>query len=308
MSDILIGEQSPHDPWLQPYAEHRILAGFLRDEDVRKVHPAAAAWPEEVSARVRALHGAARSLAPRPEAGQCRVFPVEDPEALAVLQMASQALPIGPEIPISYSWVEISNLIATSSVADTLPQDVAVFNNHPQSLAEYSLIGPPPTYTAGANGSLYFSSAIGLQPLYRGIEEDQLVLRYQLAQTVRPIVVGYEQGKFYLLNAYGRVLHALVGKVDKLLCLVHYGLDFTAPLMGVRLFDPKGSAVNHFGHALLANGSPPMVKDFLDPSLSAAFPTRSSFFMVMPTIQAHQVQFTPPPSAQLPLEMVLLHE
>jgi len=308
MSDMLIEDQASRDPWLQPYAEHRILAGFLRDEDVLKVHPAAASWPEEVSARVRALHGAARGLAPRPEAGQCRLSPVEEPEALAVLRTASQALLIGPEMPVSYSWVEISNLIATASIADALHQEVAVFNSHPLPLAEYSLIGPPPTYTAGPNGSLYFSSAVGLQPLYRGIEEDQLVLRYRLAQTVRPIVVGYEQGRFYLLNAYGRVLQALVGKVDKLLCLVHYGLDFTAPLMGVRLFDPKGGAVNHFGHALLAGGSPPMVKDFLDPSLSAVFPTRSAFFMVMPTLQAHQVQFATPPSAQLPLEILDVSE
>jgi hypothetical protein len=304
MSDTLIEEQDAHDPWLQPYAEHRILAGFLREEDVRKVHPAAGSWPEEVVARVRSLHGTAWGLAPRPEAGQCCLSPVEEPEALAVLRMASQAVPIGADMPVSYSWVEISNLIATTSVADSLPQEVAVFNSHPQSLAEYSLIGPPPTYTAGPNGSLYFSSVIGLQPLNRVIEGDQLILRYQLAQTVQPIVVGYEQGRFYLLNAYGRVLQALAGRVDKLLCLVHYGLDFTAPQMGVRLFNPKGGAINHFGPALLAGGSPPMVKDFLDPSLSVVFPARSPFFIVMPTIQAHQVQFKPPPSAQLPLEII----
>lgn len=308
MSDTLIEDQDTHDPWLKPYAKHRILAGFVRDEDVLKVHPAAGSWPEEVAARVRALHGAARGLASRPEAGQCRLSPVEEPEALAVLSMASQALPIGADMPVSYSWVEISNLIATSSVADALPQEVAVFNNHPQSLAEYSLFGPPPTYAVGPNGSLYFSSPIGLQPLYRAIEEDQLVLRYRLAQTVRPIVVGYEQGKFYLLNSYGRVLQALACKVDKLLCLVHYGLDLTAPTMGVRLFDPKGGAVNHFGRALLAGGDPPLVKDFLNPSLSAVFPIRSPFFMIMPTIQAQQVQFTPPPSAQLPLEIVDVRE
>lgn len=304
MSDTLIEEQDTHDPWLQPYAEHRILAGFLREEDVPKVHPAAGNWPEEVAARVRALHGAARDLAPRPEAGQCRLSPVEEPEALAVLQMASQAFPIGSNMPVSYSWVEISNLIATGSVADALPREVAFFNSNPQSLAEYSLIGLPPTYVAGPNGSLYFSSQVGLQPLYRGIEGDQLVLRYQLAQTVRPIVVGYEQDRFYLLNAYGRVLQAMAGKVDRLLCLVHYGLDFTEPLLGVRLFDPKGGAVNHFGPVLLASGSPPMVKDFFDPSLSAVFPARSPFFMVMPTVQTHQVQLTPPPRAQLPLEII----
>lgn len=308
MSDMLIEEQDTHGPWLQPYAEHRILAGFLREEDVRKVHPDAGSWPEEVSARVRALHGAARGLSPRPEAGQCRLSPVEEPEALAVLRMASQALPIGADMPVSYSWVEISNLIATASVADALPQEIAVFNSQPQPLAEYSLIGPPPTYAAGPNGSLYFSSVIGLQSLNRVIEGDQLVLRYQLAQTMQPIVVGYEQGKFYLLNAYGRVLQALAGRVDKLLCLVHYGLDFTTPLMGVRVFNPKGGAINHFGPALLAGGSPPMVKDFLDPSLSTVFPTRSTFFIIMPTIQVHQVQFTPPSGAQLPLEIINVSE
>ena len=302
MSIEVLDEKSElYDPWLQPYVEHRILAGFLTDEDVVKVQPASGRWPTDVSDRVRALHGAARNLPTRPEAGQCRLFPVEEPEALAVLQNASQMLPLGPGVPVSYSWVEISNLIATASIADALPRDNLVFNDAPLAMAEYSLLGPAPTLHLTPTGLLCCSSAVNIQTLPGELQGDRLIFGCRISLPARPILVGYEQERFYLLNQYGRVLQALIGNIDRLLCLVHYGLNLAAPHLGVRLIDPKSGAVNHFGRGLLSCNKPPLVKDFLDPSLSAVFPARAPFFIVTPSIQANQVQFTAPPSAQLPL-------
>lgn len=302
MEDVMAEDVQADTTWQQPYVEHRILAGFLRGEDIQKVQPAAAYWPAAISAQVHGLLGAAQKLPARPHAGQCRLYPVEEPEALGVLQMASQMLPIGADMPVSYSWVEISNLIATASVSGHIPQAPAVSNSDPQELAQYSLFGPPPTYVAGPNGSLLFSSAVMVQPVSPTLEDDQLVIRYRLSPALQPIIVGYERGRFYLLNAYARVLQALISKVDKLLCLVHYGLDLATPGMGVKLFDPKNGVVNHFGYALLSCDKPPMMTDFLDPSLSAVFPARPSFYMLLPSIQAHQFQFTTPATSQLPLE------
>jgi hypothetical protein len=303
MIEVLIDqpEQESRDLWAEPYGEYRILAGHLRGEDVAKVYPASQCWPEEVNNRARALTGSAKSVPSRLEAGQCRLFPVEEPEALAILEGVSQMLPFGPDVPVSYSWVEISNLIATAAVAEPLPREATVFNNTPQSLAQYSLFGAAPNYKFGPNGALYLSTGVNVQPIHRAIEGDQLVVRYQLSQLPRPILVGYEQERCFLLNAYSRVLQALIGGVERLLCLVYYGLDLTAPQLGVRVLDPKGGAVNHFGRASLLGEHPPMVKDFLDPNLSVLFPARSPFFMVLPSVQTHQVQFTPPPSVGLPL-------
>ena len=294
-------EAIPHNVWAEPYAEQRILSGFLRAEDVPIVYPVAQYWPEHVAARVRALHGGAGTVGPRSEAGQCRIFPVEEPEALAVLQVASQTLPFGADVPVSYSWVEISNLIATASVADPLPQQCANFSNDLQSLAEYSLFGPMPILNFGPNGAVYSLSNLGLQLVYRNIEDGQLVLKYQFSQVAQPILVGYEQGRFFLLNAYGRVLQALIGNVERLLCLVYYGLDLTTAHMGVRVLNPQNGMVNHFGPALLSGDRAPLVKDFLDPALSAVIPARSGFFIALPSVQVHQVSFTQPPSGLLPL-------
>jgi hypothetical protein len=164
MSEVLVQEPEQYNPWLQPYVEHRILAGFLGVDDILKVQPASGSWPEDVAVRISTLHGAARNLPPRPEAGQCRLFPVEEPEALAVLQTASQMLPIGPNMPVSYSWVEISNLITTASVANILPDQIDFSNANPQSLAQYSLLGPDPTLQLGPNGVLYSSSPLNEIP------------------------------------------------------------------------------------------------------------------------------------------------
>lgn len=303
MIEVTDEQLESHDPWLQPYAEHRILAGFLRAEDVVKVQPSCVGWPAEVAARVSALHGAARILPPRSEAGQCRLFPVEEPEALEVLQAASQLLSIGPESPVSYSWIEIRNLIATASIADAIPQGVSVSNSDLRSLAQFSLFGPPPTLQITSGGALYSSSPLNVRGLPGGLQGDRFIAGCQISLPPRPILVGYEQGRFYLLNEYGRVLQALVNNVDRLLCLVHYGLDFAHPLMGVRLFDQKSGAVNHFGRAALSGDAPPLVTDFLDSTLSATYPARTSFFMVLPSFHLHQVQVGPPPSEQLPLDV-----
>jgi hypothetical protein len=307
---VVMKKPEPRNLWLQPYAEHRILAGFLRAEDIQKVQPAAVNWPAEVSKRVDELLGAARNLSPRTEVGQCRIFPVEEPEALDVLQVASQLLPFGADFPVSYSWVEISNLIATASIAGSISQELAISDSNPQELAENSLTGPSSSYISCLDGSLYFSSPINIQPSSSGIEDNQVVLRYRISRVVQPIVVGYEQGRFYLLNAYSRVLSALIGKVDRLLCLVYYGLDLSSAQMGVKLFDSNNGAVavNHFGCSLLSSDRPPMVTDFLDPSLSAIFPASDTFYMVTPSIQTQQIQFTTTTNAQLPLETSTHHE
>src|SRR5437764_195912 len=178
MIEVLVDqpEQESRDPWEESYGEYRILAGHLRAEDVAKVYPASQHWPEEVNNRVRALLGSAKSLPTRPEAGQCRILPVEELEALAILEGASLMLPFGPDVPVSYSWVEVSNLIATAAVSEPLPREVAVFNNTPQSLAQYSLFGAAPNYKFGPNGALYLSTGVNVQPIHRAIQGDQLVL------------------------------------------------------------------------------------------------------------------------------------
>jgi hypothetical protein len=73
--------------WLgQPYAERRILAGFLNQGEVDVVYPHSSGWPPDLRERVAALHGVANSLGPRDAVGICDISNVDESEALRVLQ------------------------------------------------------------------------------------------------------------------------------------------------------------------------------------------------------------------------------
>ena len=290
------------NPWVEPFAESRILAGFLRPEDVPIVYPASSGWAEDVHARLRPLYGAGTGLPPWAGAGRCRLHPVEEPEALAVLHQFTQAFQAPAESPVSYAWVEIENLIASLAVAPPLPQQVAVFDDDPDFLAGYSLYGPPPEPAFGPGGETYTLSPAKLRLAQQSYEGGLLVCRYQYVPAPQPIVVGCEAGRFYLLNEYGKVLQAMIGGVGSLLCLVHFGLDLGAAKMGLRGIEPPGGVANHFGEALLSGDRPPAVKDFLDSALNVVVPSRASFYVTRPAIHTMAVNFTPAPqSDRLPL-------
>lgn len=298
---VTVETQAPRNPWAEPFVEWRLLAGYLRPEDVPRVYPTSREWPGEVADRVGALHGARLSLDPRPEAGRSRLHQVEEPEALEVLSGVMQFFNPGPEVPVSYAWVEIENLIATVAVSDPMPRHAAVFGDDPQSLAEYSLYVAPPVPRIDGNGVLMTLSNLAFQPTKPVFENGQLVYRYNVVQAPQPILVGYEQDRYYLLNNYGQVLQALVGKVERLLCLVHYGLDLKAGDMGVQFYKARKAVVNHFGETILLGDRAPLVRDFLDPKLSAAVPSRAAFFITQQSLQTTAVNFNPPPQGEFPI-------
>ena len=291
--------------WLgQPYAERRILAGFLNQGEVELVYPHSSEWPPEVNERVAALHGAANSLQPREDIGVCDISNVEESEAMAVLDPIGRAIAAPPVASFSYSWVNIHNLIAASAVADPLPPPITLSMDDLRSLADYSLfenIGPPIRLGPTA---LATTGPVNVVPLQTELRSGQLVVRYQLTKSIRPIIVGYEQGRCYLLKEYGRVLNAMVQGIDRLLCLVFYGLDLTKMDMNVRGLNPMlvpGELVNHFGAERLGSVRPPLVSDFLDPAITAIIPSRASVFICEPSIQILSMQFEAIPKGPLPL-------
>jgi hypothetical protein len=293
---------APRNPWAEPFVEWRLLAGHLRPQDVARVYPAAKGWPEEIAAHAGALHGAGLSLDTRAEAGRSRLHPVEEPEALEVLNGVMQFFNPGPDVPVSYAWVEIENLIAAISVSDPMPQHAVVVGDDPQSLAEFSLYGAPaaPKIDGNSRALLTLSNML-FEPTKPAIENGQLVCRYNIAQLPQPILVGYEQDRYYLLNSYGVVLLALARGVERLLCLVHYGLDLKAADMGVQFYKARKTVVNHFGETILSGDRAPLVRDFLDPRLSVAFPARASFFLTQQSIQTTAVNFSQPSAGEFPI-------
>jgi hypothetical protein len=281
--------------------ERRILAGFLRPEEVGVVYPASREWPADVAERVRVLHGAATGLAPRPDAGCCLISPVEEPEALTVLDPIARSMQLPPAVTVSFAWVEISNLIATASVADPMPEDTPLSNEDLKGLAEYSLYevaGQPMV----AGGSLLINSA-PLEVVFTGVRivGNQFIVRYQLIRSISPIIVGYDEGHCYLLTDYGRVVHAINQNIKRLLCIVYYGLDHDKADFGVKFPGQEGAALNHFGKARISVEAPPLVRDFLDPTVGATIPAKGTFFSAQPAIQAILMKYDSPPEGQIPL-------
>jgi hypothetical protein len=302
MTETPINIPMPRPPrwYTQPFVERRILSGFLKPGEIEVVYPAALEWPGEVAGRVGALHGAAVGLAPRPDAGRCLITRVEEPEALAVLEPIARGMQLRPETTIDFGWVEISNLIAPASVADHMPEGTPLSNEDLKGLAEYSLyegVGQPVIID---NALLVNSVPLGLVPVGVTLMGNQFLVRYQIIRAVSPIIVGYEEGRCYLLTDYGRVLHAISQNVERLLCIVYYGLDLDKADFGIKFPDHEGAALNHFGRARLSAPAPPLARDFLDPSVGATFPSKGTFFSAQPSLQAILMKYDSPPEGPLP--------
>jgi hypothetical protein len=297
--------------WLgQPYAERRVLAGFLNPGEVELVYPQSSEWSDDVSGQVAALYGAANSLPPRTESGICNISSIEEPDALTVLDPIGKGIPAPLVASFSYSWVNIQNLIAVSAVADPFPPPVSLANNNAGALAEYSLYEPigQPVFVGLA---LATTGPVNLVPLQAAVKNGQLVVRYQLSKVVKPIIVGYEQGRCYLLKEYGRVLAAMAQGVNRLLCLVYYGLDLTQVDLKVRGLHVQGlvglgEQINHFGSERLSGANVPLVGDFLDSQLTAAVPSRAPLFIWQPTVQPLGIQLEIAAQGPLPLTGSLL--
>lgn len=290
--------------WLgQPYAERKILAGFLNPGEVEVVYPNSSEWSPDVSERVMGLLGAANSVGPRDSVGVCDISNVDDTEALRVLHSVGRAIAAPPVASFSYSWVNIDNLIAVGAVADPIPPPVSLSNNDVRSLADYSLyenIGPP----IFLGSALATTGPVNVLPLKAEIRNGQLVVHYQISKTIRPIIVGYEQGRCYLLKEYGRVLGAMAQGVNRLLCLVYYGLDLSKVDMNIKGLNPligPDEPVNHFGAERIGGTQAPLVRDFLDAALTATIPSRASVFICEPSVQILAVQFEAAAKGPLPL-------
>ena len=287
--------------WLvEPYAERRILTGFLRPEEVQTVYPPARDWPPEAMASVSSLCGAGAALGPRPEAGQCRITLVEEPEALEVLDGPARTIQALPAVTFNFAWVEIKNLITAGAVSDPLSANISLTNDDLQMLARYSLYG----YRGQAlveNGLLLSPSPVAFSPPEASIVGNRLVVQYQIIPVATPIIVGYEQGRCFLLTEYGRVLHALRRNVERLLCLVYYGLDLSQVNMGVKIQGARGDVYNHFGPERLGGPDAPLVRDFLDPAVTAGVPSRAAIFSAQPFMQALEINIDPLPQGGLPL-------
>jgi hypothetical protein len=288
--------------WLaEPYAERHILAGFLKPGEVEIVYPAALEWPSNVTESVRSLHGTGAALGTREEAGQCRISNIEEPEALAVLDPVARSVQAGPAVPMSYAWVEIRNLIAAGSVADPLPMPRPLSNDDARAIADYSLRDYGGQPLLSGNGILITSVPLNISFAGAEVRGNQYLVQYALAPLFSPIVVGYEQGRCYLLKEYGRVLYAISQNVERLLCLVYYGLNLTEPNMGVKALGQQGDAFNHFGAERLGGAVTPLVRDFLNPAVTAIVPSRAQLFAAMPSVQSLGMEFDPLPQGGLPL-------
>lgn len=284
--------------WYQPYAETALLAGYLSAEELPGLYPASRQWPADISERVERLLGAAAALPPLPPGDRCLLPPVEEPEALRVLQSVAPGVNAPPNVPLGFSWVPIRDLVAVSAVADRVEAGATLTGRGLQALAEYSLFGPPPSLFVGG-GVLFSSAPVAVGEPNTTLQPGEVIVRYKLGREFRPIIVGYEAGRLFLLSEYDRVLHALEQGVERLICLVHYGLDLAEPDLGIRLLGIQGTFANHFGPARLLGPRPPMVRDFLDPAIAVAVPTRTQLRLTQFIAQTTDVSFGLPPQGEL---------
>lgn len=295
------GSEQGH--WFKkPYAERRILAGFLNTGEIDRVYSDFQGWPPDVNDYVARLYGAANSLSSRPEAGVCEIENVSEPDALTQLDPIARGIALPLSGPCSYNWVKIQHLIAASAVAASIHPRVLPSNENVQSLANYSLYAPVSEPLFLSPTLIATDAPLDLRPIQAVLQNSRLTVHYQVSRTASPIIVGYENGRCYLLSGYGRVIAALATGIDRLLCLTYFGLDLMQPSFGIRLQGPLNlQKVNHFGSDRLTSSAPPLVRDFLDLTLTAVVPARASLFLCEPAMQMTAIQFESGAPGPLPL-------
>lgn len=298
----ITNQTAPALKWVaEPYAERRILAGFLKREELVAVYPLARDWLAEATGRVSALCGAGANLGPREEAGRCQISVVEEPEVLEILDPVSRSIQAGPDAPFNFAWVEIGNLIAARAVADPTPSEVALLEGDLRTVAAYSLHAIGRQFIIDNSGILLSSTPLNITPANIGVNGNILSVQYRISHVISPIIVGYEQGRCFLLTEYGRVIHALSRNIKRLVCLVYYGLDLSQADLGMKLQSANGEVFNQFGQDRLAGQDAPMVKDFLDSSLSATVASRASVFATQAFLHTLQMNIDPAIQGGLPL-------
>lgn len=307
------GEQNLGSPrqasnWVaRPYAERRILAGFLNRGEEAVVYPYSSEWSAEVAERVAAIQGKGNTLPPSPNAGVCDIANVEEPEALKVIDRWARSIGAPLFATFSYCWVSLENLIAAAAVMDPLPSAEAIDQDDPRSLGDYSLyVNVDPLIPAG-QATFATNGPISAALVQAVITDSHLVVSYKLSKVPRPIIVGYEEGRCYLLTEYGRVIAALAAGVKRLLCLMYFGLDLTQRDMAIRGLDAtglvaKGDPLNHFGRTRLTSERPPLVQDFLNEDLTVRMPSRGTVFIFEPSVQIVGYELAGRPNDGIPLK------
>jgi hypothetical protein len=227
----------------------------------------------------------------RPEIGRVALSTVVEPEALELIA----AIQIAEFMPVSYGWLEPGNLIAIKAVAEAVPPVQRAIFEGSAGASRYSLYGPPPQYKLTRSHDIvsnvpinWVSKSLRLGN-FQGAE--QLVLTYEPQLVCTPIFVGYEDGRYYLLSHYGRFVQALSHGIQRLLCIVYYGLDLAAADLGVCFPGLAGAPLRQFDEGLLRGTAAPMVRDFLNPANAVTVPTRARMYLTQLALLTTDVSF-----------------
>lgn len=273
-------------PVSRPFAESRLLSGFLSEEQAEALSAFRRA-PEAVRAEARSKFGIALS---RPTVPSERVSfrPVEEPTALGLLQAFGLECGGVPSLAnlVGFEWVSIRGLVAGHLLTEAMakPQKDIKAEASIDDVARYSLFGPPLQLQEDLVqiGPLVLlsPSALRFVPEHMQFDARGVSVRYAMRPHPSPIRVLLLDNRAIATRHLERLVALHEAGHREALCVVHYGY-------GV-------DTISHMPSApiLAADSAPPRIADFSDATIMTRIPIRTPAVMIRACIDVIDVGVT----------------
>lgn len=258
-------------PQRRAYQEALALVGYLTADSAEAHLPYFRTLPDWALDQVNKRLGACAEM---PERGLSKPSfrRIDEPDVLQLVREVSSRIPATLNNLTGFEWVEIDRLVAGHYVTGALPAVRESPNLAPLDVAKFCLLSytdvvslPRTEITvSGQEANVLSDGAVGLGAAELDLEGRTLVLRYHIGPVLRPVRALSVDDQLVALTGLGRlailrrlgVLHALA------VISYGYGMD----------------ALQHFPsvpYDVIASNRPPLVRDFLDASVSTAIPVRA---------------------------------
>jgi hypothetical protein len=255
---------------LRPFVEGHALAGFMTTETIRTFIPTFDGLPRTFQTALQERLGASTDLDLAATVGKPRLFRIEEREVLGFLTEVAQVVPAGLENLLGFEWVEIKNIVAGHLVTKPIvPGTDLITGPTPLQLAQYCMLSfgdgsVPIEVRREPRPRLVSNAAMNVTLVDVQLADSQFALVYKLSPILAPIQLLVIDNQVIAIRGLEKLVRIAERGIDHALCLVSYGYGTSAL-----------TSLPSTPSELLGAQRPPLISDFLNPSLTAPVPARS---------------------------------
>ena len=269
--------QQPPQQWVvspldRPYGIGRFLAGFADSALLHDLIPTFPFQSPNARQQIEARLGRGAAAAPVSTAGRPGFERVSEDAVVAFLSGVAQALAATEPASVvnlgAFEWVEIAPLIAGHLLTGGMPNpEQGVLVEDDLAAARFCMLSysQQTQMVARADGEVSLTTPLPHEvvPHNFGFENGILTIQYSVRPRLDPIRVWSVDGVAIALTGLGRLTWLLERGYKRALCAVSYG--YGTDVLGRLPTVPE---------SILRAPRPPVMRDFLDDTLSVAVAVR----------------------------------